>query len=173
MERLFCCQATIVTCRLVPLIALAVYLSSFIIQEINDFTDVTPGQKRFMKVWNHFLTHKSDGVTLAPRQLPSICLEFAQNFARRSICDDDEEQFTRSLFNLMDENYLGCLQVEQILKVYREARKSSSRDSVAMPVSPTPSPKQSSPKPMLATMAEYHDSYGADESESHEDDDTF
>ena len=167
-ERPLLLPSPIAPCRPWFVISLTLF-----VQEIEDFTDVTPGQKRFMKIWNHFLAHKMDGVCMAPKQLPIICLEFAQYFALHSTCDDDEEQFIRSLFNLMDENYLGCLQVEQIMKAYRQARKSSPRETAAVIVSSSFSPnykeeEEEESKKMQATLAKHHDSHGADESDSDE-----
>jgi hypothetical protein len=134
-------------------------------QEINDFTDVTPGQKRFMKLWNHFLAHRSDGVTPAPKQLPSLCVDFARYFAQCSTCNDDEEQFIRCLLNLMDENYLGALQAGEIIAVYRRARKVSLRENAPETESSSLSlPTRSASKQF--SNVEYSDSYAADESES-------
>jgi hypothetical protein len=151
-------------------------LSHFHIQEINDFTDVTPGQKRFMKLWNHFLAHRSDGVTPTLKQLPYLCVDFARYFAQCTTCDDDEEQFIRCLFNLMDENYLGALQAEEIIAVYRRARKVSLTESAPEAESSSLSlPNQSTSK--QSSNVEYTDSYAADESKSflslESDDDNF
>ncbi|GAX15847.1 hypothetical protein FisN_2Lh427 [Fistulifera solaris] len=133
--------------------------------EINDFTDVTPGQKRFMKLWNHFLAHRSDGVTLAPKQLPSLCVDFARYFAQFSTCDDDEKQFICCLFNFMDENYLGALQAEEIIAVYRCARKISLQENAPeAEFSSLSLPTRSASK--QSSNVEYNDSYAADESES-------
>jgi hypothetical protein len=81
-------------------------------------SDGTLGQKRYRKLANHSLSNKSDGVTLAPKQLPYLCVDLVRFFAQCSTCDDaDEKKFFGCFLDLMDANYLGALQAGDIIAV--------------------------------------------------------
>lgn len=97
-----------------------------------------------MKAWNYFLAHKSEGVTLARKYLPRLCMEFAQHWARSSD-EDDEKEFVCFLFNLMDENQLGSLQMTEIMTVYRRALELSRSKVAAVTESSISSPTETMP----------------------------
>lgn len=90
---------------------------------IDEFEDVTPPEKLFMKLWNAFVFRKP---VLADRALPKACLDFATTCATQLLQNNLRHNFLLHLFHLWDNSLLAANHISACLDVLDQTAAASS-----------------------------------------------
>eukprot|EP00587_Corethron_hystrix_P006660 CAMPEP_0113310734 /NCGR_PEP_ID=MMETSP0010_2-20120614/8262_1 /TAXON_ID=216773 ORGANISM="Corethron hystrix, Strain 308" /NCGR_SAMPLE_ID=MMETSP0010_2 /ASSEMBLY_ACC=CAM_ASM_000155 /LENGTH=278 /DNA_ID=CAMNT_0000166251 /DNA_START=1 /DNA_END=837 /DNA_ORIENTATION=+ /assembly_acc=CAM_ASM_000155 len=82
---------------------------------LDEFDDVSPKEKLFMKAWNRFIY--SD-IIIPDKAVPSLCLEFVEKHFRYLKKHHLRQQFLLHLLTLWDSSVLSSVAVRTILTCY-------------------------------------------------------
>jgi hypothetical protein len=92
------------------------YCSFLSCQLLDEFTDVSDGEKRFFRMWNEFIWG-FPRLKISQQVMPSLCRRFVQENAA-ALCESGlEEAFTCHLTNLWDEGLLSQTDLLEFMKI--------------------------------------------------------
>mmetsp|Transcript_14136 Transcript_14136/g.20905 ORF Transcript_14136/g.20905 Transcript_14136/m.20905 type:complete len:128 (-) Transcript_14136:577-960(-) len=89
---------------------------------IEEFEDVSPKEKTFMKLWNRFIKCHT---VIPDSVIPGKCMDFIRLFATELFENDLRSQFLLHLFNLWDHQLVSSEHILKSLRLYDELKKSA------------------------------------------------
>lgn len=82
---------------------------------LDDFEDVSPNEKLFMRLWNQFIKCHT---VLSDRSIPKRCMSFVRHIGQTLVTHELRQELLLHLFNLWDSGLLSSQHIEACMAEY-------------------------------------------------------